>query len=137
MSLYLCMFQDDDEVDGVALGAYSDFGNFRDTVATALEGGRVGSRFPVLMLHSDCDGEWSVDDCRKLEIELETISAELKVQPPRKLFSEWQQGVAKRIGLNPTNLYDCFMDVDGEPLLERLLDLARLAQRRGLPIVFQ
>lgn len=73
MSLYLCIFDEDDELDGIAVGAYSDFGNFRETVAKLLERGSVGSRFPILMLHSDCDGEWSVGECRGLETELEPL----------------------------------------------------------------
>jgi len=137
MSLYLCIFDEDDELDGVAVGAYSDFGNFRDIVAGVLEGGKWGSRFPVLMSHSDCDGEWSVDDCRKLHVEIDTITTELRQLPPREFFAEWQKSVAKKIGLHPANLYDCFIDVDGQPLLERLVSLIELAQRRGLPILFQ
>jgi len=136
MSLYLCVFDDDEELDGVDVGAYSDFGDFRDTVMKVLENGR-GVRFPTLMLHSDCDGEWSVSDCTKLETELLTISAELKQQPPRDFFSDWQKNVTKAIGLSSQNLYDCFIDVDGEPLVERLLGLVQLAKRRGLPVLFQ
>jgi len=137
MSLYLCVFDEDEELDGVDVGAYSDFGDFRNTIAKVLECGKAGSQFPTLMLHSDCDGEWNVGDCEKLENELETISAELKQRPPKGFFAEWQKNVAKQHGLRPENLYDCFVDVDGEPLLERLLGLARLAQRRELPILFQ
>jgi hypothetical protein len=37
----------------------------------------------------------------------------------------------------PQTLRDCFIDVDAEPLLERLCDLARLAAREGQPIWFQ
>ena len=137
MSLYLCIFDEDEEIDGIDVGAYSDFGTLHDTIATVLEGGNAGTRFPVFMLRPGCDSEWRVSDCAKLESELEIITAELKQQPPRELFSEWQKNVAKRIGLHPRTLYDCFIDVDGEPLLERLFDLARLARHRGLPILFQ
>ena len=127
MSLYLCIFDEDEELDGVDTGAYSDFGDFRNTIAKELEREKIGSRFPTLMLHSDCDGQWEVEDCEKLERELETISSELKRQPPKMFFAEWQKNVAKQCGLRPENLYDCFIDVDGEPLLERLLGLVRLA----------
>lgn len=137
MSLYLCVFDEEDELDGIAVGAYSDFGDFRDSVAKVLEGGTAGSRFPILMLHSDCDGEWSVEECPRLGNELETISAEMRRQPPREFFSEWQKITAKKLGLQALTLYDCFIDVDGEPLLERLLGLVKLAQRRNLPILFQ
>ena len=137
MSLYLCIFDEDEELDGVDVGAYSDFADFRETLATVLEGGDAGSRFPTLMLHLDCDGEWTVEDCSDLERELETVSAELKQRPPREYFAEWQRNAAKQFGLRPSNLSDCFIDVDGEPLLERLIGLAKLAQRRGLPILFQ
>lgn len=137
MSLYLCMFDENQELDGVDVGAYSDFGDFRETVAKTLEGGQFGSRFPVLMLHHDSDGKWAVEDCGKLERELETIGAELKQRPPKEFFAEWQKNVGKQFGLRPASLYDCFIDVDGESLLERLLGLARLAQQRELPILFQ
>jgi hypothetical protein len=137
MSLYLCVFDEDEELDGVDMGAYSDFGDFRNTIAKELERGKIGSRFPTLMLHSDCDGQWDVESCEKLESELEVISAEFKERPPKLFFAEWQKNIAKQHGLCPGNLYDCFIDVDGEPLLERLLGLAQLAQRRQLPILFQ
>ncbi len=137
MSLYLCIFDEDEELDGVDVGAYSDFGDFQDTVANMLEGREAGSRFPVLMLRSGNDSEWSVDECRKLETEFGIISAEMKQRPPKEFFAEWQKNKAKQCGLHPMNLYDCFIDVDGEPLLERLIGLAQLAQRRQLPILFQ
>jgi hypothetical protein len=137
MSLYLCIFDEDEELDGVEAGAYSDFGDFQDTIANVLEGRKAGSRFPVLMLRSGNDCEWSVGECRKLEAELEIISAELKQRPPKEFFAEWQKKIAKQRGLCPETLYDCFIDVDGEPLLDRLVGLARLAQRRELPILFQ
>ena len=137
MSLYFCVFDEDEELDGVDAGAYSDFSDFRNTIAKELERGKIGSRFPTLMLHPDSDGQWDVEDCEKLESELEVISAEFKEQPPKTYFAEWQRSVAKQCGLRPANLYDCFIDVDGEPLLERLIGLAQLAQRRQLPILFQ
>jgi hypothetical protein len=45
--------------------------------------------------------------------------------------------MAQQLGLRPQSLYDCFIDVDGEPLLGRMMELAKLACRRGLPILFQ
>jgi hypothetical protein len=137
MSLYLCVFEDDEELDGVDVGAYSDFGDFRKAVIRELECGKAGSRFPTLIRHSDCDGEWNLDDCSKLESELEIVSAELKQRPPRDFFADWQKNVAKKLDLHSATFYDCFIDVDGEPLLERLLSLVRLARRRELPILFQ
>ncbi len=137
MGLYLCVFDEDEELDGVEIGAYADFGAFRDTVVKELEQNRAGTRFPTLILHSDCDGDWSSSDCAKLQTELETISAEFRNLAPKPFQSDWQKSVANQIGLTPKNLYDCFIDVDGEPLLERLLKLAQLAQKRQLPILFQ
>ncbi|EEF59770.1 Imm70 family immunity protein [Pedosphaera parvula] len=137
MSLYLCVFDEDDEIDGLDVGAYSDFAHFRNTIAQELEEGRPGTRFPTLMLHSDCDGEWKPDECLKLSRELEIIASELKQRPPREFHSEWQKGVVKKLGLTPLNLYDCFIDVDGEPILERLARLVETAKRRQLPILFQ
>ena len=69
MSLYLCIFDEEEELDGVDVGAYSDFGYFRNTIVRELERGKAGSRFPMLILHPDCDGEWTIADCVKLESE--------------------------------------------------------------------
>jgi hypothetical protein len=137
MSLYLCIFNDDEELGGVDVGAYSDFGDFRKTIAETLEDGKAGSRFPALMTHADSDGEWSIDECETLENEFKLISEELKQRPPKEFFAEWQKGIAKSLSLHPKTLYECFIDVDGEPLLERLLDLVLLAKHHGLPILFQ
>lgn len=137
MSLYLCIFDEDEELDGVSVGAYADFGNFRDTIANLLEEGKSGSRFPTLMLHSDCDGEWTVEECSRLAKEIEVIDNEMKELPPQEFLAEWQKKLAKSLRLDPRNLSDCFIDVDGDPLLERLLGLANLAQCHKLPILFQ
>jgi hypothetical protein len=70
MGLYLCVFEGDEEVDGVEVGPYADFDKFRDCVVRALEGSSPGWKFPTLILHSDCDGEWSPREAAKLEKEL-------------------------------------------------------------------
>ena len=137
MSLYLCIFDDDEEIEGVEIGAYSDFAVFRKIVAEILENGQQGSRFPTFMLHSDCDGEWTVEESRRLQFELETVIAELKKLPPRAFFTEWQENAAKKHGLKPANLHECFIDIDGDLLLDRLVELVKLAQQRNLPILFQ
>lgn len=137
MSLYLCIFDDDDELDGVEVGAYKDFGKLRETISSVLEGGNWGARFPTLMMHSDCEGEWSVEDCLVLADELGQIISEMKNLPAIDLSPGWQMNVFKSLGVRPKNLCDSFIDVDGEPLLEKLLEMARLAKSRNLPILFQ
>lgn len=137
MGLYLCVMEDEDDVAGVGVGRYEDFGVLRDTICAQLEGGRRGSRFPVLMLHSDCDGEWSPADARALLLELEQIGRELGTLAPVALPTGWRQQVAKSLGIAPRSLRDCFFDVDGEPLFERLAELCQVAIQRDLPIVFQ
>ena len=137
MGLYLCVFNDDEEIDGVELGAYDDFGRFRDEVYEQLEHGECGSRFPVLMRHSDCDGSWSVDEARSLLKELAEIEDGMRLLPPISLPRGWQSSVARSIGLKPQNLAECFFDIDGEPLLARLKGLCRTAIERRLPILFQ
>ena len=101
-----------------------------------LERGQAGSRFPTLILNSDCDGQCSVKAAAALETELQTITKEFLNLPPIPLDG-WKNEIANTFGLDPKNLGDSFFDVDGEPLLERLLGLARLAQKRRLPILFQ
>jgi hypothetical protein len=136
MGLYLAVFDDQDEIAGVEVGSYADFAYFRDAVVSGLEGGVAGSRFPTLILHSDCDGEWTPNEAGTLEVELSVIAKEFEALPPVRL-DDWKAEVAKMFGIRPTNLAECFLDVDGEPLLERLVGLARLSQDRKLPILFQ
>jgi len=136
MGLYLAIFEGDEELDGVEVGAYADFSAFRDVVVSNLEAGSAGSRFPTLILHSDCDGEWTPEQAAILKSELKIVAEAFAGLPPIPL-NGWKAEVAKMFGIRPTTLADCFFDVDGEPLLERLLGLARLSQERNLPILFQ
>lgn len=136
MSLYLCVFRGEEEIGGVDCGSYGDFGEFRTAVATALEGGARGSRFPTLMLHSDCDGCWDVAAATRLEAELLEIGEAFSRLPPRPLVG-WQAGATAKLGRQPNTLYESFVDADGEPLLARLFALCKLAQQSGEPILFQ
>ena len=140
MGLYLCVFSaaDGADLEGVDPGSYADFGAFRTTVAERLEGGQWGTRFPVLMLHSDCDGEWSPAEAAQLGIELAVIQQELSVLPPAVFVpGTWQAQLAGEFGLQPSSLADSFIDVNGESLLDRLADLATFAVALGRPISFQ
>ena len=137
MGLYLCIYDGDEDVDGIDVGSYADFNALRDFIARELEGGKGGSRFPVLMLHSDSDGEWSLSAGDKLRGELAEIANSLKARPTVNFVSDWQEAVAKSIGLVPQNAFESFIDVDGEFLIERLQSLVDGARKRGLPILFQ
>lgn len=137
----MCVFRSaaaDEEVDGVEVGSYDDFHSLRSAVAQSLEKGQWGSRFPVLMSHSDSVGEWSPAEAIALAGELEIIGGEFGALPARPFAAgSWQEGVAKSLGLTPTTLGECFIDVDGEPLLERLGKLALTAARLDAAISFQ
>jgi hypothetical protein len=78
MSLYLAIFDGDEEVDGWVFGHYSDFGCFRDTIAAKLK----AKDYPVLMTHSDCAGEWPVAELPALRRELASIAAAFRTLPP-------------------------------------------------------
>ena len=88
-------------------------------------------------MKSDSDGEWSVADCKKLQVELDEIAVALRVRRAVAFTSDWQRDVAKSIGLKPQNALESFIDVDGEFLLERLQSLVKDALARQLPILFQ
>jgi hypothetical protein len=137
MGLYLTVFDGEDELDGVEVGSYADFGFFRETVTRELEQRIPGRFFPTLILHSDSDGLWTPDQTELLERELALIRESLRKLPVVDFHSDWQRKVAKLVGLKPESLYDCFIDVDGEPLIERLIDLCSLARRVKRPILFQ
>lgn len=137
MSLYLCVFDGDHEVAGLEVGSYADFNALREAIARALEGGSAGARFPHLMLHSDCEGEWAVDACAHLRVELAAIAAELGVLPPLPFFGDWQKSVAEARTLKPGNASESFIDVDGEGVISRLQGLVETALAQGQPILFQ
>jgi len=137
MSLYLCIYAGDREADGVEVGPYADFNALRDTIARELGSPRGEASFPTLLTHSDCDGEWSPEACVRLRQELAAITAALKNRPPIGFPSEWQKEVARSAGLEPRNAFECFIDVDGEFLLDRLQHLVDTALRLQLPILFQ
>lgn len=136
MSLYLCVFDGDEELEGVEVGSYDDFGVFRRFIADVLEGGAPASRFPILMNHADCEGTWSPQEAHALQEELLIIGEEMVSRDPIPLTG-WQQELAASVGLKPRNLAECFLDVDGVPLIPRLLGLCAVAQRSGRPILFQ
>lgn len=120
------------------MGAYADFHTFRSLVASVLEGGDWGSRFPVLMLTPDTGPQWSSIQAGQVDRELEVVAAELAQRPPVAFdLGSWQHAVARSQGLQPRNLAESFIDVDGEPLLDRLRALARVAHDRGVPVDFQ
>jgi hypothetical protein len=137
MGLYLAIFDGENELDGVEVGAYADFGTLRNTVVKELESGDAGARFPTLILHSDCDGQWTPLEAVALGEELQTISTLFRKLPPIVLKSAWQIQTAKTFCLSIESLYDCFFDVDGESLLARLASLAELSHTKKLPILFQ
>jgi hypothetical protein len=137
VGLYLCVFDGDEEVEGVEIGPYADFNGLRDYIVRELEQGQAGIKFPTLINHSDADGEWSVADCVKLSTELSEIVLMMKIKPPVPFVSEWQSAVAKSTGLVPKNACESFIDVDGELVLERLHHLVDVALQHQLPILFQ
>lgn len=137
MGLYLCVFDNDEELEGVEVGSYSDFDFFRCSVTELLEGGVAGNKFPALIIHSDSDGEWQFSECQALKHELISIATEFQQLPGVQFHAEWQQKVGKLLGLKPASLYESFIDVDGEPLVGRLIGLCNVAIERQLPILFQ
>lgn len=137
MSLYLCIYAADREVDGVEVGPYADFNALRDAIAGECGASAAADRYPTLLAHSDCDGEWSPQACVALRRELAAIAAALKQRPAIGFPSEWQREVARSAGLQPRNAFECFIDVDGEFLIERLQHLVDTALRYRLPILFQ
>jgi Immunity protein 70 len=138
MGLYLCVFASTgEELDGVEVGSYADFDFFRDAVRAVVENGVNASSCPVLQNHSDCDGEWSSAEAALLKAELRRISDVMSNHPAIEHNSKWKNEVARTMGLNPHTLLECFFDVDGEPLVDRLIGLCQVSVDSGYPIVFQ
>jgi hypothetical protein len=137
MGLYLVVFDGMLEVEGVEIGRYADFDYLREVAAEILERGTAATRFPTLMNHSDCDGEWTPEEAATLGQELNDLAEQFKCLPPRAYNSSWKETVANEVGIHPRNLYECFFDVDGVPVIDRLIELAAISEARGLSILFQ
>lgn len=139
MGLYLAIFANDadEEIDGVEVGGYDDFHAFRTTVHEHLEPGAWGSHYPNLMNHEDARGTWTPDQASALKRELVEIRKEFRGLPAREVADGWQREVAASRGLRPASLAESFFDIDGEPLLDRLIDLAGLADHKQQEIWFQ
>ena len=136
MSLYLCIFDSEDdelacELGGFQVGSYSDFNFFRRTISRHLD----PLRYPVLMEHSDCDGEWSVTELPALKQELTEIVNRFKELPPENPVSAFEHTAHCRAGA--TSLYDCFHNVDDENLFDALIGLCDLGIESERPISFQ
>lgn len=91
----------------------------------------------MLMLHADSDGTWEPAGAQRLESELRTIKAELGLHDPVDIPPGWHREVMAVRGLRPRSLAECYVDVDGEFLLDRLIEVAHLAQERASAIWFQ
>lgn len=111
MSLYLCVFDRENELGAVEVGSYDDFGAFRNAIASQAEGGTWGSRFPTLMNHPDADGEWARSALPALRRELEVLA-----EVPALAH---------------------YTDIDGVPLAHALLALCDTAIASRRPILFQ
>jgi hypothetical protein len=122
--------EDPEELADCDVGHYSDFGCFRDTIARHLDAGR----YPILMLHSDCDGEWTLAEIPQLERELSEIANAFRHLPPEEPQGAFEHTAEYR--RDPQSLYECFHEVNGENLFEALLALCAAAKRHRRPITF-
>jgi hypothetical protein len=124
---------DEEEPEEIAecdVGHYSDFGCFRDAIATHL----LAEQYPTLMNHSDSDGEWTLAEIPKLELELREIRDAFKQLPPEDLRDAFEHTAEFRAGAQ--SLYDCFHNVSGENLFKALLHLCAVAREHERPITF-
>lgn len=138
MGLYLTVFdENDEELEGVEVGFYLDYDLFIQNVINEVEGGVQGSVCPVLTSHHDSDGEWNAAEAIILRVELVKISEVFKSKPPVKPNSAWVEEVMASNDLEPANAYESFIDIDGEVLIERLIELTDLSIKTGYPILFQ
>jgi hypothetical protein len=133
MGLYLCIFTEDqeDEVGACDVGHYSDFGCFRDTIARHMN----AANFPVLMTHSDCDGEWKVEELPALVRELEAIASKFRLLPPEEPEGAFEHTAMYRT--RAASLYDCFHEVNGANLFDALIGLCGKGISSKRPITFQ
>lgn len=138
MGLYLCVFdQCGDDICGVEVGLYKYFAEFRQKVALYIDQKLLTGTMPTLLQHPDCDGSWSVSDCRALISELTEIKEVFQKEPPSKEIQNLKENMFKFFGITPKNLFECFVDTDCEFLIDRFLELCNCAIKENRPIMFQ
>jgi hypothetical protein len=126
-------FNEDDDAEEIAecdVGHYSDFGCFRDTIASKLD----ARRYPTLLQHSDCEGEGSIAEIPALERELWEIADRFKKLAAEEPMGAFEHVAEYRAGAK--SLYECFHNVDGENLFDSLLSLCAVAREHQRPITF-
>ncbi len=124
---------DEEEPQEIAecdVGHYSDFACFRNTVIRHLD----SRKYPILIEHSDCDGEWTLAEVPALERELREIGGAFKKLPPEEPRDAFEHTAEYRAGAK--SLYDCFHNVSGENLFEALLRLCTIGRKHQRPITF-
>jgi hypothetical protein len=70
MSLYLCIYMYDCEIHGLDMGCYSDFNAFRYNLLNLCSSQNPLIKLNTLVNHSDCNGDWTPNQCKKLIQEL-------------------------------------------------------------------
>ena len=122
--------EEPEEIAECDVGHYSDFACFREFISRRLG----GDRFPILMNHSDCDGEWTLAEIPGLERELKEIGQAFQKLAPEEPQQAFEHTAEYRVGAK--SLYDCFHNVDGENLFTAILDLCAVARKHDRPITF-
>lgn len=135
--MYLTVFDGELELNGVETGSYSDLDRLKTYILKNVENGKFGSKCPTFMNHEDSDGLWTHKESKRLVKELQKISKVFQKLPPFEYDESWQTEVIKSQNIDIRSLKDCFFDVDGQPLFDRLIELAKLSCEKKLPILFQ
>ncbi|WJS95655.1 immunity 70 family protein [Flavobacterium johnsoniae] len=138
MGLYLAIFKKEEEINGLEVGSYEYFGIFRDCIFELIENnGNWGSTCPTIMNHSDCDGKFEPKECKEMISELKKIKEVFQKQNSNHKVIDQKKELIDLYQIKPLNLYDCFIDVDGENLIDRLIELCEDAIDNDLDIIFQ
>ena len=110
------------DFDWYEIGSGTFLFSFFSTVAVNLEGGKWGSRFPVIM-NKLYHGKIETNKVDKAIKEMEMIKSELKNYPPSKVVWDiedlsqqppWGDEISEEI----TDLSNYFITSDGEDLIE-------------------
>ena len=119
------------ELGAVETATEDDFMYFRDSVTAALEPNGYGTRFPTFM--QKFFSSWEAGEVAALERELKELHAAMRQLPPNPADGNWSSKLAGS-GRGPETLAEVFVDIDGAPLVERLIALAALARKKGVGV---
>jgi len=131
MTLYVGVFDGDTEIEGTVIGHYSDYGALLDKIKETLDPSIIQN----LKSSTDCNEVWDKPMCEDMMFELMKIRERFVVLNPVHHIGVFEHNECH--WRNAKNLNECYLTVDGEPIIDVLLRYCSMVNGNGREVVFQ